>query len=74
MDLLTKSQMRLIFPSNQDDMNVRTTFPHWSTDHSKSVNTKDLKPVDGSLSRRRKRGSRHAKHYCSQTEHLAKEL
>ena len=28
MDLLTKSQKRLIFPSNQDDMNVRTTFPH----------------------------------------------
>ena len=82
MDLLTKSQKRLIFPSNQDDMNVRTTFPDnfpklsgqlWSTYHAKRVNTKDLKPMDGSLPRRR-RGRRHAKYYYSQTEHLAEEL
>ena len=72
MDLLTKSQKRLIFPSNQDDMNVRTTFP-WSTYHAKRVDTKDLKLMDGSLSRRR-RGRRYAKYYYSQSEHLAEEL
>ena len=61
--------MRLIFPSNQDDMNVKTTFPHWSTYYTNRVNTKYLKPIDGSLSRRR--GRRHAKYYYSQSEHLA---